>query len=196
MNDDVDMTGTMEFKGDQFTLDDIKAKFGKAGTLQGKLSVKFSKGSPVVQADLDGSGLIVTAKPSDTYMNVPADYQGGLRFKGKNIVWGGLHLATADISTTFNDKDWTIKSAQISLPGNSQVKLAGTVMPKANSAAYTAVQITTDDLGKMVDSFAPAETNILSALGGAATPFKKLQMTGNVEISPAKISLFNIDATR
>jgi hypothetical protein len=196
MNDAVDMTGTVEFKGDQFTLNDIKAKFGKDGTLRGKLSVQFShKGNPTVQADLEGTGLTVTSKPSDTYMNVPADYQGSLRFKGKNIIWDGRHLDTADISTTFNDKDWTIKSALISLPGNTQIKLAGTVTPKTNSAAYTAVQITTEDLGQMVSSFAPADTSIFSALDGAAAPFKKLQMTSDLEISPAKISFFNIDAT-
>lgn len=196
MNDPIDMTGTMDLKGDQFTLSDIKAKFGKDGILKGKLSVQFShKGNPAVQADLEGSGLIITGKPSDTYMNVPADFQGSLRFKGKNIIWEGRHLDTADISTTFNDKDWTIKSALIGLTGNTQIRLAGTVLPKTNSAAYTSVQITTDDLGKMVDSFAPADTNILSALGGGAAPFKKLQMTSDLEISPAKISFFNIDAT-
>ena len=185
----------MEFKGSQFALNDIKAKFGKTGTVQGKLSVDFSgKGSPAFLADLEGNNLDVTGKSSATYMDTPADYQGVLHFKGKNILWEGQHLSAVDISTTFTDKDWTIKPALISLPGNSQVKLAGTIMPKANSAAYTSFQVTTDDLGKMVDSFAPADTNIFSALGGAG-PFKKLQFAGNLEISPAKISFFNIDAT-
>ena len=196
MNDSIDMTATLQLKGDQFSLNEIKAKFGKTGILKGKVLVQFShKGKTSVQADVEGSGLTVTGRPSDTYMNVPVEFQGGLRFKGKSIVWDGRHLDTADISTTFNDKDWIIKSALISLPGNAQVKLAGTVTPKTNSASYTAVQITTDDLGKMVDAFAPGDTSIFSALGGAAAPFKKLQMTGNLEISPAKISFFNIDAT-
>jgi len=195
LNDTVDMTGTMEFKGDQFTLNDIKAKFGKAGTLHGKLSVQFSrKGIPSIQAELEGSGLTITGKPSDTYTDVPAGYQGSLHFKGKSIVWDGRHLDAADISTTFNEKEWGIKSAQIGLPGNTQIKLAGTVTPKTNSAAYTAVQITTEDLAKMVDSFAPGDTSIFSALGGAG-PFKKLQLTSDLDMSPARISFFNIDAT-
>ena len=195
MNDAIDMTATLQLKGDQFSLNEIKAKFGKAGTLKGKILVQYHKGKTSVQAEVEGSGLTVTGKPSDTYMNVPVEFQGGMRFKGRNIVWDGRHLDTADISTTFNDKDWTIKSALISLPGNTQVNLAGTITPKTNSAAYKAVQITTDDLGKMVDAFSPGDTSIFSALGGTAASFKKLQMKSNLEISPAKISFFNIDAT-
>ena len=198
MNDAIDLTGTMAFKGDQFSLNDIKAKFGKegSGSLHGKVSIQYPrKGNPAVQADLEGNNLTVTGKPSDTYMDVPADYQGSLHFKGKNIVWDGRHLDAADISVTFKDRDWAIKSAQVSLPGNSEIKLSGTVMPKVNSAAYTSFQLTTNDLGKMVDSFVPADTSIFSILGGAAAPFKKLALTSNLEISPAKISFFNIDAT-
>lgn len=195
MNDSVDMTGTLQFKGNQLSLNDVKAKFGRAETVRGKIVVQISPaGKNVVEANLEGNGLIITDKPSDTYMNVPAEFQGSLHFKGKNIVWDGRHLNTADISTTFNDKGWAIKSAFVALPGNTQIKLAGTVTPATNSAAYTSVQMTTDDLGKLVDSFAPPDTSIFNALGGNA-PFKKLQMTTNLDISPAKFSFYNLDAT-
>jgi len=195
MNDGVDMTGTLQFKANQLSLNDIKAKFVKSGSLKGKIVVQFvPQGKASVQADIDANGLIVTSKPSDTYMNVPPEFQGSLNFKGKNVVWDGRHLDTADIVTSFNDKDWTIKSALVILPGNSQIKLAGTVSPATNSAAYTALEITTDDLGKMVDAFAPDNTSIFSTLGGAA-PFRKLQLTSGVDITPAKVSFYNMDAT-
>jgi uncharacterized protein involved in outer membrane biogenesis len=88
MNDDSELTGMVDWKGDKFALNDIRAKFGKGGSLQGKLSVQppaKTGEKPTVNIDMNGSGLTITAKPSDAYMNVPEEYQGSLRFKGKNF---------------------------------------------------------------------------------------------------------------
>jgi uncharacterized protein involved in outer membrane biogenesis len=195
MHDNADLTGIVDFKGGQFNLNDIKAKFGDAGALKGKMSVRFAReGKPSVTAELEGNNLMITDKRADDYMPVPGAFDGSLHFKGRNIGWDGGHLVVADITTSFNQQEWAIKSAQVSLPGNTQIKLAGTVMPKTETAAYTAFQLTTDDLAKMIDTLAPSDNNIFKSLGGTG-PVKKLALTGTVQISPVGASLYNIDAT-
>ena len=195
MHDAVDMTAGLEFKGDQLNVTDIKAKFGEKGDLKGKLSLQFSHGGkPMMTLDAEGGNLTVTAKPADSYMDIPRDFEGSLHFKGKNILWEGRHLDGIDISMAFNQQDWAIKSAQLSLPGNSQIKLAGTVTPKTDTAAFASVQINSEDLGRLVSAFAPPESNIFSALAGDGS-IKKIALSSGLEISPAKISFFNIDAT-
>lgn len=194
LHEPAELTGTLVLKGNQFALNDIKAKFGK-GTLKGKVAAQVPKsGAPTVTADLEGNSLSVTGKPSENYMSLPSPYQGSFHFKGKNIIWDGRTLGALDATLSFNDKDWTLKSVQASLPGDAQIKLTGVVTPKANSATYSSVQIAAGDLGKMVEALAPAETSIFSALAGTG-PVRKLQLSSNVDVTPARISFFNIDAT-
>lgn len=191
LRDPVDLKGTLVFKGDQFIVNDIKAKVGGKGQLNGRISLQFpQKGAPTLAADLDASNLTVTGKPSDSYPALPGG-QGSLRLKGKNIVWNGQNIAAVDASVSFNDQVWTLKSVQAALPGETQVKIGGVVTPKTNTASYSSVQISTNDLGKMISALAPGDAGIFKFLNGAV---KKMKLSSNVEVSPAKISFFNIDA--
>ncbi len=193
---DVSMTGAMTLKGDRFTLKDIDARFGQDSHLRGTVSVKVPhRGIRDVQANLSADDLTVTGQYANAYLAIPDGYKINLRLKGKNILWDGKKLATADISAFTENKNWQIRSAQVTLAGHSDITFSGTVMPDADSAVYTHLHITTDDLGKMVDAFAPASTNSFSILGGENAPFKKMQMSSSLQISPDKISFYDIDAT-
>lgn len=194
MHDTVDMAGVMDFKGDKFALNDIKAKFGK-GSLKGKMFMQFSRSDRAsVILDIEGSDLKITEKASASYMDVPGDFKGSLHFKGKNILWDGRQLAWVDISTAFNQKEWTVKSAQVSLPGNSQVKLSGVITPKTSSAVFASAQITTDDLSKMIGALGPGDNSIFQSLGASGI-IKKFSLSSSLELSPSKINFSNIDAT-
>ncbi len=193
---DVSMTGAMTLKGDRFSLRDMDATFGQAGHLRGAVSVTVPhRGVRDVRADLSADGLAVTSQYSDDYPAIPDGYEINLRLKGKNVLWDGKKLAAVDISASTEKKEWQIRSAHVRLVGHSDIGFSGTVTPQTDSAVYTQIHITTDDLGKMVDAFAPESTNAFRALGGDGAPVKKMQMSGSLKISPDEISFHDIDAT-
>ncbi|MCK4945885.1 MAG: hypothetical protein KAS59_06450, partial [Alphaproteobacteria bacterium] len=152
-----------------------------------------STGKPFVDFNLEGDNLVVTAKSDGSYLDVPGNFNGKLNFKGKNILWNGRKLETVDISTMFNQKVWTIKSAQISLPGNSKIKLAGVMTPATDSADYKTIQMATDDLGKLVNSLNPDNNSIFKSLSDTGI-VKKFTLSSGLLVSPSRISFFNIDA--
>ena len=191
------MTCALKFKNlekTQLVLNDINAKFGKKGNLQGKITASFpSLRKPSVVFDLEGENLVITKKSDDLYMDVPGAFNGSLYFKGKNILWGGHKLRTVDISTIFDQKKWTIKSAQISLPGHSQIKLSGVMMPATDSVDYKKIRITTKDLGKLVSSLNPDDNSIFKSFSDTGF-IKKFTLSSGLLISPSRINFFDIDA--
>lgn len=194
LHDPVALRSVMEFKNSQFSMSDIKAKFGQKGELQGKISVQFSRErKPVVQMDIEGSNLTVTDKAGDIYLALPDGFSGSLRGKGKNIVWGGYRIGSVVVVTDFDSKEWKIKSSRIDLPGGGQLKLSGTVSPENDSGAYT-IQLTTDDLTKTIRALQPAQSSIFKSLGDAGA-VRKIALSSGLIISPARISFFNMDAT-
>ncbi|MDE2336550.1 MAG: hypothetical protein KGL10_04500, partial [Alphaproteobacteria bacterium] len=194
-NADVNLKGSMIFKGNRFALRDMDADFGQGGRLRGKISVQVPrKGVRNIEANLSGDGLAVLSKPSDGYPEIPDGYKIDLGFKGKNVAWDGKTLETVSISTYSRKGDWLVRSAKVTLPGNSAVSFSGTVAPKTQSAIYTSLQITTDDLGKMVDAFNPDAANAFSLLGSANVPTGKMRLKGSLAISPAQTSLYDMDA--
>lgn len=194
LNDTVNMTGVIALKGDQFTLSNIKAKFGEDSAVRGKVVLQFPhSGAPAAAIDIEGDNLVLTRQPSDIYTFLPDDFTGSLRFKGKNIVWEGRAINEMDISAALNEKEWNVQSAQMHLPGPSQIKLTGIVTPKTGRASYTAFQLASADLGKLVDFLTPGDSSIFQPLGSGGLT-KTLQLSSSLELSPEKISFFNIDA--
>jgi uncharacterized protein involved in outer membrane biogenesis len=194
MHDDADLRGVLELKGDQFSLSDIKAKFGQKGELHGKISVQFFRDrKPVVHLDAEGSNLVLTDKSSDVYMDAPGGFAGGIHFKGKNVVWGGNKLGALEIAADFAQKEWKIKSAQIDFSAGSRIKLAGVAVPASDSATYT-IQLTTEDLGKLVGALNPAENSAFKFLGDTGI-IRKFALSSSLDVSPSRISFFNMDAT-
>ena len=192
---DVNLTGAMTLKMDSLDVQDINARFGHHGRLRGEISVRFpQQGLRDVRADLSAKGLIVTSGSSSGYPDVPDGYKISLDFKGDNVTWNGKRLETAHISAYSRKTDWIIKSGEITLPGKSAIDFSGSIMPRSGNAIYTKVRIMTDDLGKMVDAFAPDATSAFSMLSGANPPFRKMQMDGSVEVSPVQASFYNMRA--
>ncbi|MCE9508576.1 MAG: AsmA family protein [Alphaproteobacteria bacterium] len=193
MHDDADLRGVLELKGDQFSLSDIKAKFGQKGELQGKMSVQFFRDrKPFVHLDAEGSNLVLTDRSSDVYMEAPGGFAGGIRFKGKNVVWGGNKLGAVEIAADFSQKEWKIKSAQIDLSPGTQIKLTGVAVPSSDSAAYM-IQLTTGDLGKLAGALAPAEGSAFKFLSDTGI-VRKFALSSSLDVSPSRISFFNMDA--
>lgn len=194
LHDPVTLRGVMEFKNSKFSVGDIKAKFGQKGDLQGKVSVQFSREvKPVVQVDVEGSNLTVLDRTGDVYISPPEGFSGSVHVKGKNLAWGGYKFPSASLATDFISGEWKIISSRINLPGGGQFRAAGTVSPENDSGTYT-VQLTTDDLTKTVGGLQPSETSIFKSLGDAGA-VKKISLSSSLIVSPARVSLFNIDAT-
>ncbi|MFH1158130.1 MAG: AsmA family protein [Pseudomonadota bacterium] len=188
------MLKIQEYGKAHLVLSDIKAKFGKEGNLRGGITASFFRpGKPSVDFDLEGDNLAVTDKSDGSYVDVPGAFDGSLQFKGKNILWDGRKLGTADISATFDQKAWTIKSAQVSLPGHSQIRLSGVMTPATDSADYKTVQILTEDLGKLVNALGPDDNSIFRSLSDTGL-VKKFTLSSGLLVSPSRISFFNIDA--
>jgi len=193
MHETVDLRGVLESRGDQFSLSDIKAKFGRKGELLGKLSMQLSRdGKSSFHLDVEGGNLVITDQPGDVYIEAPDGFSGDIRGKGKNIVWGGYKLDAAEINADFDREEWRIKSASADLSGDSRIKLFGTASPAAERGAY-AIQLVTDNLGKLAGALSPAENSIFRHFADTGMA-GRFSLYGRLDVSPARISLYNMDA--
>ncbi|MBI3441369.1 MAG: AsmA family protein [Proteobacteria bacterium] len=188
-----DLRAVLELKDGKASFSDIRAKFGQKGELLGKMSMQFtSDGKRYVRLEAEGNNLVVTDKPANVYLAVPDGFSGSLHAKGKNITWGGYKLGAAEVTTEFDAQEWRIKSAHVELPGGAQLKLAGVVLPSSDSGTYN-IQLTTDDMSKMTGALLPAESSIFKSLSDTSI-IKKMTLSSGLTVSPARISLFNMDA--
>jgi hypothetical protein len=186
------VTATLNFKGNEAKMSDIKAKFGKDGLLSGNVSVLFSHGrKPVVSADLEGHDLVVSDK-SYAFPGPPASFDVGLKFKGKNITWEGAVLPSVTLAVDSDQKSWIIKQMRFFLPGQSDVRVAGVVTPSARYAGLS-VQMETEDLGKMLQAIPLDVHDALKGLAGDSL-VKKLKLSSNADFKPDNISFTDIDA--
>lgn len=192
LNEIASGTGMLDLKGSAAHLSDIKAKLGKQGDIAGTVTVQFAPGhKPDVTAELEGNHLEVSKSPE--FVNVPEGFTAHLKLKGKDIVWQGTRLSAASLNADTDKAEWVVKNARFDLPGKSVVKLAGVVTPKNNYAAYS-MDVTTEDLPKMLAAGNLGDKNILKTLGASGL-IHALDWSSSVDVKNDEISLFDIDAT-
>jgi uncharacterized protein involved in outer membrane biogenesis len=190
LNEPTDLGATLLLRGGEARLTDIKAKFGKRGEISGKLGLAFEKGkTPALDAELSGANLVLLAKPG--FAPLPEGIALRLKFKGKNLVWGGATLPAAAITTETGAGKWEVKSLRLDLPAKSVIKLAGTATPADQYAAYN-VELATEDLAALLKSLPLAQGNALKSLETGVV--KKFSLAGSLDLRSDSLSFSNIDA--
>ena len=191
MNDIATLTGMLDVKGPTVKLGDIKATLDKKGEFSGVVSVQFAQGEkPDVSAELTAANLKIGEHVD--FMAVPDGFTAHLKFKGKNISWGDVNIPSGDISIDTDKAEWVLKDTHIDLPGKTKIKLAGVITPKTKYAAYS-MQVSTDELSKMVAALGLDADNIIRAVGDSGI-VHKLEWSSSMDVKPEQISLFDISA--
>ncbi len=194
LRETVDLKGVLEVKDGQFALTDIKAKVGTKGELHGKMSVQFpANARATAKLDLDGSNLVLTDAKADPYLAAPGNFTVTIAFKGRNVVWDGYKLATVTLAADVAPQAWTMRALQATLADGSQVSASGAMTPGADSGSYT-IGLSTPDAGKLAALLQPGDNSIFKALADSGV-VHKLVLSSRLDVSPARVSLFSLDAT-
>ena len=191
LKENTELTGMLNLKGGEATIENISGKFGEKGELSGTLSASFSPGAkPEVTAELTGKNLKVSTKP--VFLDVPQGFRAHMKLTGYGIHWQGSYLPTVSLNADSSANEWTIRGLRLeNLPGKGLVKLSGVVTPKNRYSAFS-IHATADDASKMLSAALLPENNILKALEKSGL-LKAVDISGSLDLKPDKISLFGIE---
>ena len=191
LNETTDLTATLDVKGGDIKVNDIKAKYGKKGELAGSVDMILEKGKkPLVSADLSGAALKITSKP--VFLGVPEGFDARLKLKGKSISWNGISMPAAAVNIDTDKEEWVVKNGRFDMPGKSVVKIAGVATPKNKYAAYS-IQVTTEDLPALLKTLPLPEGNLLKQVEDSQI-VKALDWSSSLDLRPDQASFSDIDA--
>lgn len=186
----VDMESLVQITRDEWRMDKVKSKFGK-GSISGKLGMGFSsQGQPLLSGNISAENIDLTA--DGVLPDVPQPFLANVKIKGKNIGYQGVRFERFDVEAESSNKSWDIKSAHLTLPGKTDVQLAGVITPgKKSSLMMGTVQ--SEDITGMIKSLSLNESHPLTFLQSA--PFgKKLKASLAFDVLAEKKLLRDIQA--